>query len=144
MQLTIQRRFTEMKGKLNDLVDVAVVSLLAVIPLIVITIFFYGLIAFFTSDKACSMEKLGTISRNPYIGDSTSNPYSLWNNPYYPESPRNPFGPYGNPYSPYSANNPYTTMSPGIYGYADEGYGSSSDYYSSNETDSYAAEGGYE
>ena len=125
-----------MKGRFNDLVDVAVVSLLAVIPLIVITIFFYGLIAFFAPNKACSMEKLGTLSRNPYIGDSTSNPYSLWNNPYYADSPANRYGPYGNPYSPYSANNPYTTMSPGIYGYADEGYG--------NSTDSYANDGGYE
>ena len=142
MSILIQpRRLTEMKGKWNDLVDVAVVSLLAVIPLIFITIFFYGLVAFF-SNQACSMEKLGTISRNPYIGDSTSNPYSLWNNPYYADSPRNPYGPYGNRYSPYSANNPYTTMSSGIYGYADEGYGDGYDNY--NNVDSYATDGAYE
>jgi hypothetical protein len=124
-----------MRKELQDLVDVCVICIIAVVPVALIAIFMYGLFSLL-APKACAMEKLGTISRNPYIGDSTSNPYSLWNNPYYPDSPRNPYGPYGNPYSPYSANNPYSTMSPGIYGYADEGYG--------NSTDSYANDGGYE
>ena len=120
---------------MQDLVDVCVICVLAVLPITILIIFTYGVFALF-SPKACSMERLGTISRNPFIGDSTSNPFSNWNNPYFADSPANPYSEYGNPYSPYSANNPYSMQSPGIYGYADEGYNDS--------TDSYADDGAYE
>jgi hypothetical protein len=124
-----------MRKELQDLVDVCVICVIAVVPVALIAIFMYGLFSLL-APKACAMEKLGTISRNPFIGDSTSNPFSMYNNRFSPDSPRNPFGPYGNYFSPYSANNPYSMQSPGIYGYADEGYNDS--------TDSYADDGAYE
>lgn len=36
-----------MKGNLNDLVDVGVICVLAIVPMAMIAIFFYGLVAFF-------------------------------------------------------------------------------------------------
>ena len=75
---------------------------------------------------------LGRLSANPYLRDSTSNPYrygygygygrspethvvgqdgtylgKLNANPLDPDSIANPFGRYGNPYNPDSVNNPY-------------------------------------
>jgi hypothetical protein len=49
------------------------------------------------------------ISGNPFLPNSTSNPFSLYNNSFYPDSPRNRFGRFGNAFSPYSANNPFAT-----------------------------------
>jgi hypothetical protein len=120
-----------------------IVTMLALIPVMIIAIFFYGLFCLISTGPACSMEKLATISRNPFIGDSTSNPFSMYNNPFNPKSPYNRFGPYGNPFSPYSANNPFATNTPTIYGHADEG--SYSEYSDPAEDySSYAAEGGYQ
>ena len=142
--------FGMIKGRLNDLVDVFVVSVLAVLPIAIIAVFMYGLFSLF-APKACAMEKLGTISRNPFIGDSTSNPFSMYNNPFNPNSPRNRFGPYGNFFSPYSANNPFAMQSPTIYGHADEGYAGGveasepmGDSVGDGYEGSYAATGGYQ
>lgn len=106
--------------KMREICDWMVIILASLIPLAVVLIFIIGIICLL-SPGACSMEKLATISRNPFIGDSTSNPFSLWNNPFYSKSPYNRFGPYGNRFSPYSANNQFATETPGIYGNADEG-----------------------
>jgi hypothetical protein len=116
------------KNILIDSLHIITICIAAVIPLAFIAIFFYGLIAL-VAPQACAMEKLGTISRNPFVGDSTSNPFSPWNNPFNPNSPRNPYGPYGNPFSPYSPNNPFATQTPGIYGYADEAYSAEDEQY---------------
>ena len=118
-------------------------SILAIMPVILIAIFFYGLFCL-VSKPVCAMEKLGTISRNPFIGDSTSNPFSMYNNPFNPNSPRNHFGPYGNPFSAYSAENPYATRTPGIYGYADEGVSDSYDNYSDGDYSDAAVDGSYQ
>jgi hypothetical protein len=56
----------------------------------------------------------GNLSANPYVPNSTSNPYGA-GSPYNPNSINNPFGPYGSPYSPKSANNPYATDAPRLY-----------------------------
>jgi hypothetical protein len=45
-----------MKGQFNDLVDVSVICVLAVVPLALMAIFFYGLFSFF-SPRACGMER---------------------------------------------------------------------------------------
>ena len=39
----------------------------------------------------------GRLSTNPYLPDSTSNPYGRYGNPYSPDSLNNPYGA-GNPY----------------------------------------------
>jgi hypothetical protein len=44
-----------MKGKFNDLVDVSVICVLAVVPLAIMAVFFYGLFSLM-APKACSME----------------------------------------------------------------------------------------
>ncbi|HXH07686.1 MAG TPA: hypothetical protein VNI83_13975 [Vicinamibacterales bacterium] len=59
---------------------------------------------------------LGRLSRNPYLPDSTSNPYGRFGSSYSPDSIANPYSPYGNPYSPYSATNPYATRAPRLFG----------------------------
>jgi hypothetical protein len=58
---------------------------------------------------------LGRLSRNPYLPDSTSNPYGRFGTSYSPNSIANPYGPYGNPYSPYSTTNPYATQAPRLF-----------------------------
>jgi|688.fasta_scaffold169693_3 hypothetical protein len=130
-----------MKRIFEDVVSWIVIAVATLIPIFILAMVFLGVASLF-SKPACAMEKLGTISRNPFIGDSTSNPFSLYNNPFNPNSPYNEFGPYGNRFSPYSANNPYSTQSPGIYGYADEGrssdnYSDYSDPYGDGYGDSY-------
>jgi hypothetical protein len=136
------RNSSIMRNLMTEAADWIVIAFLSILPLTVIAIFFYGLFCIIAPAPACSMEKLGRISRNPFIGDSTANPFSMYNNPFNPKSPYNRFGPYGNPFSPYSANNPFATETPTIYGHADEG---SSEYSETNEDYSaYAAEGGYQ
>lgn len=104
-----------MNRTLVFLADCLVVSLGLAAMLAILMTFFLGVSTFFSS-KACAGERLATMSANRFLGDGTSNPYSLYNNRYNAESPRNPYGPYGNPYSPYSVNNPYAVDGPGIYG----------------------------
>lgn len=123
-----------MKNEIQEILDWIATILFALLPVAALLIFFYGFFHLFVG-HACAMEKLGTISRNPFIGDSTSNPFSPYNNRFNPNSPYNRFGPYGNPFSPYSANNPYATETPGIYGYADGE--SSSDSYAGETSDGY-------
>lgn len=55
---------------------------------------------------------LGSLSANPYLPGSTSNPASR----YDPESPTNPYGVFGSPYSPLGARNRYTTQGAELYG----------------------------
>lgn len=57
---------------------------------------------------------LGRLSSNPYLSDSTSNPYSRYGSPYSSDSINNPYGRYGSPYSNESVNNPYATNPPRI------------------------------
>ena len=137
------RNFYVMRSFLREVSDWIAMIILAMLPVFAAAIFFYGLFCLFNPAPACAMEKLGTISRNPFIGDSTANPFSMYNNRFNPNSPYNRFGPYGNPFSPYSANNPYATNAPSIYGHADEGgapeYSDGGEDYSA-----YAAEGGYQ
>jgi hypothetical protein len=59
---------------------------------------------------------LGRLSENPYLPDSTSNPYGRFGSPYAPNSIANPYSPYGNPYSSSSATNPYATRAPRLFG----------------------------
>ncbi len=49
--------------------------------------------------------RVGTLSSNPYLRGSTSQPSSR----YQTLSPSNPYGQYGSRYSPDGARNPYTT-----------------------------------
>lgn len=83
------------------------------------------------------MEKLGRISPNPFLGDGTANPFSMYNNRFNPNSPYNRFGPYGNRFSPYSAYNPFATNTPEIYGHANDGYGGNDYLDSGGEEDLY-------
>jgi len=48
-----------------------------------------------------------TLSRNPFLWDSTSNPFSDVGSPFGIDSVNNPFSPQGSPFSLYSANNPF-------------------------------------
>ena len=100
----------------NSFLEGIVLGTLISIPLLLLVVFIYGLISLVFPNKSCAGERLATMSANRFLGDGTSNPYSLYNNPYNAESPNNRFGPYGNPYSPYSVNNPYAVDGPGIYG----------------------------
>ena len=50
----------------------------------------------------------GRLSNNPYLPDSTSNPYGRYGSPYSPDSINNPYGA-GSPYRLDSPNNPYGT-----------------------------------
>jgi hypothetical protein len=59
-------------------------------------------------------EKIGALSSNPYLQDSTSNPYGS-NSRYGSNSVNNPYSKYGSPYSSQSANNPYATDAPKLY-----------------------------
>ena len=71
-----------------------------------------------TTNQCVAQDYLGRVSSNPFLPDSTANPFSLYNNEFYPDSPKNPFGIYGNEFSPYSANNPFAVDTPQIYGQA--------------------------
>jgi hypothetical protein len=59
---------------------------------------------------------LGRLSENPYLPDSTSNPFGRFGSPYAPNSIANRYGPYGSPFSAYSATNPYATGAPRLFG----------------------------
>ena len=59
-------------------------------------------------------EQIGTLSANPYLPSSTSNPYGTGSK-YNPNSVNNPYGKYGSKYSNTSARNPYATSAPKLY-----------------------------
>ncbi len=61
-------------------------------------------------------DHLGRLSTNPYLPDSTANPYGRAGNRYAPNSLNNPYGRYGNKFSPNSPNNPYALDTPRLYG----------------------------
>ena len=61
-----------------------------------------------------SAEYLGRLSSNPYLADSTSNPYGRYGSPYSPDSINNPWGRYGSRWSNESVHNPYATNPPAI------------------------------
>ena len=58
---------------------------------------------------------LGSLSSNPYLQDSTSNPFGTHGSKYSPNSINNPYGTYGSKYSNKSATNPYATDAPKLY-----------------------------
>lgn len=66
-----------------------------------------------TATAANAQQYLGSLSNNPYAGNSISNPYgqygSKWGN-----TVNNPYGQYGSPYSGRSANNPYASSPPDV------------------------------
>lgn len=106
--------------RLSDIGEVLIISVIASLPIILMGIFFYGLIMLLWPTPSCGAEYIGRMSANEFAADSCSNPFSRCGNPFSPVSPNNPFGPYGNPYSPYSVNNPYAVDAPSLYGHADE------------------------
>jgi hypothetical protein len=55
---------------------------------------------------------LGVLSSNPYMPDSTSNPYGKYGSQYSSTSINNPYGKYGSQYSLESIKNPYATKAP--------------------------------
>lgn len=59
-------------------------------------------------------EYLGRLSVNPYLPDSTSNPFGRFGSPYS-NSIRNPYGRYGSRFSPNGVTNPYAIETPRIY-----------------------------
>jgi hypothetical protein len=61
-------------------------------------------------------DHLGRLSTNPYLPDSTANPYGRSGNRYAPNGLNNPYGRYGNKFSPNSPNNPYALDTPRLYG----------------------------
>ena len=63
-----------------------------------------------------SPRRLGRLSANPYLPDSTANPYRRSGNRYAPNSLNNRYGRYGNRFSPNSPNNPYALDPPRLYG----------------------------
>ena len=107
-------------SRLNTMIEAAVVLLFASLPIAIIAIFFYGLVALVWPAQSCGAEFIGRMNANPFDPESCANEFSACGNPFSPTSPKNPFGPYGNPYSPYSVNNPYATDAPSLYGHADE------------------------
>jgi hypothetical protein len=58
---------------------------------------------------------LGTLSANPFDGESVSNLYGVYGSPYSAISANNPYGAYGSPFSPVSATNPYAMNAPRLY-----------------------------
>lgn len=121
--------------EISDFIVIAVGSL---IPLIAFILMIVGIVSFFTR-PACA-EYIGRISRNPFYGDSCSNPFSSCGNPFSATSPRNPFSPYGNPFSPYSVENPF---GPGVRVYGDAAPDYPVDNYSDGAEDYYGLDDGY-
>lgn len=74
------------------------------------------IITMLASTNALADNYIGSLSRNPFVGDGINNPFSKWNNPFYADSPRNEFGPYGNEFSPYSGLNEFSPYGPRVYG----------------------------
>lgn len=109
-----------LSNKLSNVIEFGVVAVLTSVPILLLAIFFYGLVTILWPTPSCGAEYLGNMSANEFAADSCSNPFSSCGNPFSANSPNNPFGPYGNPYSPYSVNNPYATDAPSLYGHADE------------------------
>ena len=66
------------------------------------------------SINSAHAEYLGRLSNNPYLPDSTSNPYGRYGSRYSPDSINNPYGRYGSQYSNESVTNPYATNPPSI------------------------------
>jgi hypothetical protein len=64
--------------------------------------------------SSADAQYLGRLSSNPYLPDSTSNPYGRYGSPYSPDSINNPYGRYGSKYSNESVNNPYALNPPRI------------------------------
>lgn len=58
---------------------------------------------------------LGRLTTNPYLPDSTTNPYGRYGSPYG-NTLSNPYSRYGNSFSPNSPRNPYATETPRVYG----------------------------
>jgi hypothetical protein len=52
---------------------------------------------------------LGELSANPYLLNSTSNPYGPHGSKYSQDSINNPYSQYGSKYSNQSPNNPYSS-----------------------------------
>jgi hypothetical protein len=71
-------------------------------------------VTFNTNQVAPDNRYLGTLSANPYLPGSISNPYGQHGSPYSASSITNPYSPYGSPYSSTSVTNPYTTNAPNI------------------------------
>lgn len=67
-------------------------------------------------DSGSGVRYLGRLSQNPYLPDSTVNPYGPYGSRYSPDSIRNPYGRYGSPYSPSGVTNPYSTSTPLLFG----------------------------
>lgn len=109
-----------LSNKLSNIIEVFIVAVIASLPIVLLAIFFYGLVMILWPTPSCGGEFIGTMNSNEFDPDSCANPFSKCGNPFSPVSPNNPFGPYGNPYSPYSVNNPYATDAPSLYGHADE------------------------
>ncbi len=59
-------------------------------------------------------EQIGTLTANPHLQNSTSNPYGAGSK-YNPNSVNNPYGKYVSKYSTMSARNPYATTAPKLY-----------------------------
>ena len=96
-----------MRKILDNVFEVAVVGLIASLPVLIFTVFLFGAYSLIWPAKSCGGEYIGRVGGNPFYGDSCANPFSRCGNPFNAKSPNNPFGKYGNPYSPYSVNNPY-------------------------------------
>lgn len=64
--------------------------------------------------SAFAQVDLGNLSANPFLKDSTSNPFG-GGNQFDPKSIKNPYGQYGSVYSNKSATNPYATDAPKLY-----------------------------
>lgn len=105
-----------MKQPFRYVLDVAMVTSLWVIPIIILGVFMYGAVSLFTPSKSCAGEYLGRLGGNRFCGDCSANPWAPINNPYNPNSLTNRFGPYGNRFSAYSPYNPYAVDVPSVYG----------------------------
>ncbi len=79
-----------------------------------ISALFISLASFLISTSAFTQIDLGNLSNNPYLIDSTANPYGAGSK-YDPNSVNNPNGTFGGKYSPKSATNPYAIDAPKLY-----------------------------
>ena len=69
------------------------------------------LLTLFWSATATQAEDLGNLSANPFLYESTANPFGK-GSVFAPNGIHNPYSPYGSPFSNTSATNPFATDAP--------------------------------
>lgn len=77
------------------------------------SVFVIGILLLTTTGPADG-EDLGNLSANPFLYESTANPFGK-GSPFAANGINNAFSPYGSPFSNKSATNPFATEAPRLY-----------------------------